>query len=109
MKPRRSKYGATPTFVDGIRFDSKGEARRWGELKLLERAGQISGLERQVPYRLEVNGVLVTKYVADFRYLDAKSGELVVEDFKGFRTPEYRIKAKLMGALHRVRIVEVGA
>ena len=106
---RPSKFGAVPTFVDGIRFDSKGEARRWGELKLMERAGQIRDLERQVPYRLEVNGELVSKYVADFRYFDRAKSVTVVEDFKGHKTPEYRIKAKLMKALHRVEILETGA
>ena len=106
---RPSKFGAQPVFVDGIRFDSKGEARRWGELKLLERAGQIRDLERQVPYRLEVNGELVSKYVADFRYFDKAKNLTVCEDFKGYRTPEYRIKAKLMKALHRVEILETGA
>lgn len=106
---RPSKYGAQPVVVDGIRFDSRGEARRWGELKLLERAGQIRDLERQVPYRLEVNGELVSKYVADFRYFDRAKNVTVVEDHKGFRTPEYRIKAKLMKALHRVEILETSA
>lgn len=109
MSQRRSKYGAKPTFVDGMRFDSRGEAKRWGELRLMERAGQIENLERQVPYRLEVGGELITKYVADFRYFDRAKREVVVEDFKGVRTPEYRIKQKLMRALHRVEIVEVSA
>lgn len=104
----RSKYGAQKTTVDGIEFDSKAEARRYGELRLLERAGKIKNLERQVRYDLEVNGVKIGFYKADFRYWDQASSQQVVEDVKGMRTPVFAIKAKLMKALHRVEIVEIG-
>lgn len=105
---RPSKYGAKKTTVDGIEFDSKAEAKRWGELKLLERGGQIKNLERQVRYDLAINGVKLGFYKADFRYWDQASSQHVVEDVKGFRTPVFAIKAKLMKALHRVEIVEIG-
>ena len=104
----RSKYGAQKTTVDGIEFDSKAEARRYGELRLLERSGRIKNLERQVRYDLEVNGVKIGFYKADFRYWDQATSQQVVEDVKGMRTPVFAIKAKLMKALHRVEIVEIG-
>lgn len=105
---RRSKFGAQKTTVDGIEFDSKAEARRYGELRLLERAGKIKNLERQVRYDLEVNGERIGFYKADFRYWDCARNEQIVEDVKGVRTPVFVIKAKLMKALHRVTIVEIG-
>lgn len=105
---RHSKFGAVKTIVDGIEFDSKAEARRYSELRLLERAGKIRNLERQVRYDLDVNGVRIGFYKADFRYWDQASNQQIVEDVKGMRTPVFAIKAKLMKALHRVEIVEIG-
>jgi hypothetical protein len=71
---RKSKYAAIPTIVDGIRFASKKEARRYTELKLLERAGEITCLELQPKFPCVVNGKKVCTYIADFAYLD-DSGE----------------------------------
>ena len=106
-----SKYHSTPTEVNGIRFDSKREANRWAELRLMERAGQIQKLKRQVKYLLIPSqyrdGKCVERecsYLADFVYI--KDGHLVVEDCKGFRTPEYKIKRKLMLQLYDIRLVE---
>ena len=101
------KYRNTPTHVDGQRFDSKGEARRYQDLRLLERAGQITALRRQVSHRLEVNGVLIGFYRSDFEYVER--GKHVVEDFKGVRTPEYRLKKALMKACHGIDIFETGS
>ena len=106
---RPNKFRNTPVTVEGIRFDSKAEAKRWGQLRLLERANQIRDLERQVTYRLEVNSELVSRYVADFRYFDRARSEWVVEDVKGVRTPEFKLKAKLMKAIHRIEVIEVRA
>ena len=106
---RPNKYGNQFTIVDGIRFDSKAEAKRWGELKLLERANQISELERQYRFKLAIGEQLIATYVADFRYFDRAKSEWVVEDVKGVRTAEFKIKARLMKALHRVEVVEVRA
>ena len=106
---RPNKFRNTPVTVEGIRFDSKAEAKRWGELRLLERANQIRDLERQVTYRLEVNSELVSRYVADFRYFDRARSKWVVEDVKGVRTPEFKLKAKLMKAIHRIEVIEVRA
>lgn len=103
----RNKYGAKKTEVDGIVFDSKAEARRWGELKLLARAGEIFELNRQVPYSLMVNGAKVGVYRADFVYVD-RGENVVIEDCKGFKTPEYKLKAKIMAAMGHP-ITEVAA
>ena len=106
-----SKYHSTPTEVNGIRFDSKREANRWFELRMLERAGKIEKLKRQVKYLLIPSqyrdGKCIEReasYIADFVYV--KDGHLVVEDCKGFRTPEYKIKRKLMLQLYDIRLVE---
>ena len=110
-----SKYGNRKTTVDGITFDSQKEAARWCELKLLERAGEISDLLRQVPIKLlpeqrNEKGKVIerpVRYVADFVYTDNRTGEQVVEDTKGARTKEYIIKRKLMLYMHGIRIREV--
>lgn len=98
MRRARGKYGAVKTTIDGLKFDSKLEGRRWNELKMLERAGAISGLQRQVPFDLIVNGHHVCQYRADFVYVQTTTSERVVEDAKGVLTPEFRLKAKLMEA-----------
>lgn len=103
-----SKYKNTR--IDG--FDSIKEMKRYSELCLLQRAGKISGLERQVRFELlpnqyDDNGKCVYRgitYIADFVYW--KEGSFVVEDVKGFRTKEYMIKKKLMYYFHRIKIKE---
>lgn len=94
------KFRAKPTTVDGIRFPSKREAERYGQLKLLEKAGKIKGLRRQVAYEL----VLRVKYLADFVY--EEQGETIVEDAKGCRTREYVQKRKAMREQHGIVIRE---
>lgn len=104
---KRLKYGNTKIVVEGFKFDSLKEAKRWGELKLLERAGQIASLERQVRIKMIVNGALVCTWVPDFRYVE--NGETVVEDVKSPITrkePVYRIKVKLAKALHGIEVRE---
>lgn len=114
----RSKYGARKTVVDGITFDSKKEANRYRELKLLEKAGEICCLRLQVPFELipaqyEKTGEIYTKgknkgkpkrgkciekavtYIADFVYYNSDATVRTVEDVKGMRTPVYIIKRKL--------------
>ena len=109
---KRPKYGNRKVARDGITFDSAKEARRWSELLLLEKAGAIQNLQRQVKYQLipsqKIAGKVVERacnYVADFVYV--RDGETVVEDTKGFKTPEYIIKRKLMLWIHHIRIIEV--
>lgn len=107
------KYGNRKTVVDGITFDSAREARRWQELRLLERAGQITDLARQVPYLLvpkqrrdDGKAEREVKYVADFWYRDRRGRE-VVEDSKGMRTRDYVLKRKLMLQVHGITVREV--
>lgn len=125
---RRRKYGNTKIMVDGIQFDSKREAARYRELKLLERAGVISSLQRQTKFQLipdqhAPSNAIYTKgprkgqrkpgkllehecsYIADFCYI--RNGETVVEDAKGYRTAVYRIKKKLMLERYGIQIKEV--
>ena len=113
-----NKYHAEPTGGHA----SRKENRRACQLRLMERAGLISGLREQVAYELIPAQYSVDtatsrvakpklieracKYVADFVYTDTATGRTVVEDTKGFRTPEYRIKRKLMLFVHGIRIAE---
>jgi hypothetical protein len=103
----KSKYGNVRTTVDGQTFASKREAARYQALRLMERVGEIRGLECQPRYPLMVNGVKVGVYVADFCFVRADTGEFVVEDSKGYRTREYILKAKLLLALYGHRVREV--
>ena len=93
-----SKYGNRKTELDGMMFDSRKEAQRWAELKWMERGRLISGLERQVAFEIipKTDKYRAVKYVADFVYTDAETGEKVVEDCKGMRTDVYLLKKKLM-------------
>lgn len=105
---RKPKYGNKKTVVDGIEFDSKKEAKRYGELKLLLKAGNIGLLQWQVDYELVVNGKIVAKYRADFVYIE--NGQTVVEDVKSEATrklPVYRLKKKLMKEIYSIEIREV--
>lgn len=97
---RRNKYNAIKTNLDGITFDSRREAVRYAELKLLQRAGDISKLQCQPSFVLEANGVAICKYVADFAYISTSTGKTVVEDVKSkaTKTPVYRLKKKLAEA-----------
>ena len=101
-----SKYNAVVSYSDGIRFSSKKEMYRYNELQLLVKAGEIGELELQVKFPLVVNGVKICDYVSDFRYRDYKTMKEIVEDSKGMKTPVYRLKAKLMKALHNIDILE---
>jgi len=104
---RKNKYGAKKTTVDGIKFDSKWEAQRWGELKAMERGGYVKDLERQIKHDIVVNDEKVCRYIADFRYKKIDDDGLeteVVEDAKGFETVEFKIKKKLMKAVFGIEI-----
>ena len=106
-KPKKSKYGAVKTEVDGIMFDSKREASRYQELRLLEQAGEIANLRLQVPYILFPKNEhgRALKYIADFVYND-DTGALVVEDAKGHSTDVYKLKRRLMAELKGIEIKE---
>lgn len=113
MTNSRSKYGNRKVARDGMTFDSIKEYRRFCELRLLERAGEVAELRRQVKFELlpsqRVDGKVVERpvtYIADFVYTD-KDGQQVVEDTKGVRTKEYIIKRKLLLHKYGIRIREV--
>jgi hypothetical protein len=102
-----SKYGARKVKTpDGQVFDSVKEFHRWGVLRLLERAGKISDLQRQVKFELipKQEGERACSYIADFTYY--QDGKLVVEDSKGCKTEVYKIKKKLMLWVHGIKIKE---
>lgn len=123
------KYGNRKvTLDDGTKFDSRREYQRWLELQLLERAGRISNLRRQVKFvlipaqyreheRFGASGQPIKplrkllehecSYVADFVYRDDELNETVVEDAKGVRTDAYVIKRKLMLERYGIQIREV--
>lgn len=89
--------------MDFDRFDSKTEAKRWATLRLLERAGEITDLQRQVRFPLLTihdrtgKPVKIGEYVADFVHRDVKTGELVIEDSKGGAiSPEAALKLRIM-------------
>ncbi len=95
--------------IDGHRFASQAEGRRYQQLCALEDHGVITDLELQPVYPLEINGVKVGKYVGDFRYVELATGETIVEDVKGYRTALYKLKRRLVRALHGVDIMETSA
>ena len=108
----RSKYHNKKIEVDGITFDSRKEARRFQELRLMEKTGDISNLELQkrfelIPKQKDANGrtIRACGYVADFVYLD-KDGKQVIEDVKGMRTDVYKLKKKLMLYVYGVTVIE---
>jgi len=105
------KYKNKPCVVAGVWFASGKEAGRYQELLLLEKAGEISHLKRQVNFPISVEGELICTYRADFTYRD-KDGNDVVEDTKGYRDPKdlayrlFKTKAKLLWATQRIIIRE---
>ena len=126
LKKKGNKYHNSAVIVDGISFQSRKEARRWRELKLMESAGMIHGLTRQkkfvlIPAQREPDtvgkrggrkkGAVIERecsYIADYVYYD-KNGKMVVEDVKSSatRTKDYIIKRKLMMYIYNIKIQEV--
>ena len=125
-----NKYGNKKIVIDGEVFDSKREAKRYQELKLLEKCGAISDLKRQVTFELlptqkekstrvftkgrkkgqPIEGKVIEKavtYKADFVYTYTTTGKEVVEDVKGMRTKDYILKRKMMLYFHGIKIQEV--
>jgi len=105
--PSPSKWHNVRTKVDGFTFDSLSEAKRYGELKIEVMAGIITALEVHKPFSLNVNGVHICDYESDFTYV--RDGKFVVEDVKSTPTITYayRIKKRLMLAMHGIEIQEV--
>ena len=104
-----SKFKNKKVEVDGITFDSKLEARRYGELKALKLAAKIAGFERQVAFAyMGTRDQVLFKYIADF-VVDNIDGTKTIEDTKGFLTPVYRLKKKLIEDRFGITITEVYA
>ena len=108
-----TKYRAIRTMVDGIYFDSKREANRYSELKMMEKAAIINSLKLQPEFKCMVNGKKVCTYKADFEYLivddigpQGQIGYYIVEDVKGFKTPVYRLKKKLVEACYPGTVIK---
>lgn len=99
-----SKYRNQKTVLDGISFDSKREANYYADLKLRERAGEISNLALKTRYDLIVNGIKICAYVDDFQFLDHTEGRYRVIDVKGVQTPVFKLKKKLMKAVHGIDV-----
>lgn len=115
IRARRPKYGNRKVEVNGQKFDSLAEARRYGELLMLERVGKVRDINRQVKFELipKVGEERACSYVADFVYLEKNPDNdwqwhRVVEDVKGMRTPDYIIKRKLMRWRYGIAIQEIG-
>ncbi|MBR5584597.1 MAG: DUF1064 domain-containing protein [Lachnospiraceae bacterium] len=125
---KKSKYHSKKVVIDGITFDSRKEGRRYRELLLLQQAGAITDLQRQVKFvlipaqyetyerygkkgrRLKDGKRCIERgvdYYADFVYFDKTLNKTVVEDAKGVRTDDYIIKRKLLLWIHKIRIEEV--
>lgn len=102
-----SKYHAIRTTIDGITFDSKAEAKRYEELKLLEKAGEILAVEVHERFPLLYGVIKLGDYEADFSYYIKGVAQMVVEDVKGVKTPLYRWKKKHFEAQYGIKITEI--
>lgn len=105
--PGNSKYRNRKTIVDNVTFDSEKEAARYGELKLLLAAGEITDLKMQRPVACVVNLEHVCDYISDFSYYCRKRKTIIWEDAKGYRTEVYRLKKKLVRACTGIEIQDV--
>jgi len=107
---KKTKYNNKITELDGIKFHSRKESVRYGQLKLYEKGGLISDLRLQVSYelipRLVINGKTerAIKYIADFVYFDTVHKVEIVEDVKGFKDRVYLLKYRLMKLIHNIDI-----
>ena len=90
-----SKYKAKPVVIDGRRFASQKEGRKYSDLKILKRVGKLVDFECQVPFEIIINGQKICKYIADFITYDP-DGKRHILDVKGVKTSVYRLKKKLM-------------
>jgi len=106
----KSKYRAKPKYIDGIYFRSTKEANRYVELKLLEKAGEISQLKTQPKYVIILHMIKICTYTADFLYWDEKKAQYMIEDVKGMKKGAaynmFKLKSKLMKAVHNIDVLE---
>ena len=106
---KRSKYRNKKTVRDGITFDSIAEANFYSELKLMERAGEVCEVQLQPPFKIVIDGMLICTYKADFMFWDCVEKRTRVVDVKGFPTPEFKLKRKLMKAVNRIDVEVITA
>ena len=108
------KYRNKPCTIGAEKYRSQREAKRHQDLLMLQQAGLIAGLVREVPFEL-APGVMIegetrkrpaVRYVADFVYSDVKAGKIIVEDAKGMQTPVYRLKKHLMATIRGIHVRE---
>lgn len=107
-----NKYRAKKVSLDGHVFDSRAEARRYAELRLMQKSDDIADLRIHPIFPLVVNGAKISSYVADFRYYDSCEDRWVIEDVKSpvtAKPPAFRMKKKLMLALYGIEVKEVRA
>ncbi len=106
-----NKYRNKPCVIDGHRFSSQGEGLRFRELKILDKAGNIRNLVLQPRYEIRINNMKICTYVGDFSYEQGISGglswESILEDYKCVLTPIYKLKKKLVKAVHDIEITEI--
>ena len=102
-----AKYNNRKVEIDGIRFDSKAEGNHYLYLKSRLQSGEIMDLVCHPKYIMDVNGVRICTYRPDFQYQE--SGRLVVEDVKSkpTMTYSYKLKKKLMKAIHGIDVIDV--
>lgn len=107
----RGRFPAKKTLVDGIVFDSKREAKRYGELKIAEKAGEISKLVLQPQLYAYINDLPFCRFTADFQYVVTATGQEIIEDVKSSGTrkdPAYRLRKKAVELFHGIQILETG-
>lgn len=111
-RSKLGKYNNRGYSLDGQFFHSEAEANRYLQLKVMEAAGHIARIERQVAYPVHIDGHLICTYYADFRYFimaDGGTKAIVIEDVKGARTETFALKKKLVEAKHKIRVIELPA
>jgi hypothetical protein len=110
-QPSKSKYGNKKVVVDNIGFDSKREAARYNELKLMAGAGLISDLVCHPAYVIKINGIHICDVILDFRYYDLQKrvteSAIVIEDVKGKDNDLSRLKRKLVEAQYGFKVTLV--
>lgn len=107
---KANKYGAVKTEIDGYIFASKAEAKRYSYLKIMEKAGHITSLVIHPVYPLEINGIKIGRFTADFEYNDEHG--MVVEDVKGgkaTKTEAYSLRKRVFEACYGIKLTEIGA
>ncbi len=111
-KKKRGRYKVVPPerrTMDGVVFDSEAEMKRFADLQMLERAGEISDLRRQISYDIEINGQHFCTYTSDHEYLD-KTGTPIIEEFKtefSKREQAYSLRRRAFELYHNLKVTEI--